>query len=419
VIRSSRSPLFLLLAALSWPAPAHANDTAFRGAAANLFPQRNVPVRMLSEDILLVATGTEWRVVAKYLFESQSSQPLRLQVGFPELRCWSDPEYPCGHRHFRDLETTVGGQPVTRRPGKLSKSAAWSEYLGVIWLFDVEFAARARVEVEHRYRLGSSESSDGDRFTDYVIRTGSTWLGPIGHARFTVHLPAYALRVSASKVAGLAGAPPRIVDGPEPYVELVLEGSELRPEKDLQFRFNADPDRVSSASGTRGTALERGDADEIAERIRAVHAAKGYPFRSPDLHERYYSGSARFVVTADNEHVQTWQRDPRAFAEFRPDWFLREDLEELGPLAKKAAELGIVVDPEPVAKSVISGPVSTNPKPAPSARPPPAPAVAPRAHEGCRCGVPGARAARTGVTPAFGFLAALALLLRCRRTVRA
>ena len=306
--RFPRSSLLPLLAALSWPAPARANDTAFRGAAAELFPQANVPVRMVSEDILLVATGTEWRIVAKYLFESQSSRPLGLQVGFPELRCWSDPEYPCAHRHFQDLETTVGRKPVTLRAGKLSSNTAWSEYLGVIWLFDVQFAARALVEVEHRYRIESSESSNGDRFTDYVIRTGSTWLGPIGHARFTVRFPAYALGVSATQVAGLASVPPRIVNGPEPYVELVLEGTELRPEQDLQFRFNADPTRITSESETRGTALQRGDADEIAERMRAVYAAKGYPFRSPELRKRYYSGSARFVAAAEGEHQRTWQR---------------------------------------------------------------------------------------------------------------
>ena len=64
-----------------------------------------------------------------------------------------------------------------------------------------------------------------------------------------MRLPAYAFEVRAQLTPEFEVTPPRIVDGPEPYVELVAEAKAFRPTKDLQFRFNARADRASVSEG--------------------------------------------------------------------------------------------------------------------------------------------------------------------------
>jgi hypothetical protein len=337
--------LVLLLAGLSFGAPVRANDSAFRGAPADLFPQAQSNESMESEDILLVATHSEWRVVAKYVFKTASKQNVPVQIGFPELRCWDDEYAPCLQtRRFQDMKTLVDGKAVALTEGTLSKRAEWSSYLGTIWLFNVEFPPEGRITIEHRYRVETGESSNGDRFMEYVIRTGSLWGGPIGHAHFTVRFPAYAFEVEAQLTSEFKVTPPRIVDGPEPYVELVVEAKAFRPTKDLQFRFNARADQASVSEGIPSfEQVQRdGTSEAVRDRMNLLYASKGFEFRSKELRARFYQDKVAFEPIPNFQG--RWSRKLRAFSAFRPDWFTREDRDELKWLEKRRDELKISVD---------------------------------------------------------------------------
>jgi hypothetical protein len=415
------------LCALSVAIPAHANDTAFRGAPADLVLQKGLPIVMKSEDIALTATSDmHWNVVAKYVFENDSDTTHQVQVGFPELRCWNDDEYPCGKsRQFQGLETFVDGKQVSLARGKLAKRAEWAAYLGTIWLFNAEFPARGTVQVEHRYRVVSSEYSNGMRFVDYVIRTGSTWKSSIGSARFTVRVPPYSLCVHSTLVPGLTMGQPRVVDGPNPYVEFVVEGQNLEPHKDVMFGFRASSDYDLAVP--LGIDLNRGaykdlTADRAIETLALIHAARGYPFRSRALRERFYGkGEATFRLAKDSgPESPTFERAARGFSAFDRSWFLREDLEMTKILEARLTELGAAFDaPDPPAE----------PAPAPSASPlPPAsvstsatappssPAAAPPATRGCRCEAPGL--SQSGSGRGMWLAAGASLVALRRRTNR-
>jgi hypothetical protein len=51
-------------------------------------------------------------------------------------------------------------------------------------LFDVIFPAKKRVEIEHTYTMDATFDSMNTHYVSYVTRTGSTWAGPIGSAKF-------------------------------------------------------------------------------------------------------------------------------------------------------------------------------------------------------------------------------------------
>lgn len=379
--------------------PARANDAAFRGAPADLVLRTDLPIVMKSEDITLTATSDmHWNVVAKYVFENDSDTAQQVQVGFPELRCWRSDEYPCGKsRQFQGLETFVEGKQVSLKQGTLAKRAEWASYLGSIWLFDVKFPARSAVRIEHRYRIATSEYSNGERFVEYVIQTGATWKASIGSARFTVRVPPYSLYVRATLPPGLSMGEPRVVDGPNPYVEFVVEGRELEPKGDVTFGFRASSVYdVAVPMGLDLNAPADADADTLIEQLAQIHAAKGYPFRSNALRERFY-GKNDGLFRWDKK-FQSFRRGPTALATFDRSWFLREDLQGIAILEARLRELGGVFDaPDPLAvpaapaaPSGSATATSTAPPPAATAAAPSAPTAAPPlATHGCRCEAPG------------------------------
>ena len=82
---------------------------------------------------------------------------------------------------------------------------------------------------------------DGNLYTSDVTRTGRSWAGPIGSAKFTAILPPYARVVRDPRVKGLTTAPPRLVQDASPRVELVLSGVNWVPEGGLRLSYNASP----------------------------------------------------------------------------------------------------------------------------------------------------------------------------------
>jgi hypothetical protein len=226
----------VLLAWLLHPSYVLANDSSFGGSAADLVPLKETRVRMVSEDIVATFDG-EWKVSAAYVFENPTAQAVTLQMGFPEPRCPEDMDCHVSQA-FKDLETTVRGVPVEHRKGSLSMSKL-SEILGKVWLYDVSFAAKERVEIHHSYRVGGSYSIGGGYDLVYITRTGALWSGPIGSATFRFRCPAWMISLTYAK-----GSKPNDIhivrEGEEAYTEVVFEMHDWKPKKDLWVAFELD-----------------------------------------------------------------------------------------------------------------------------------------------------------------------------------
>ena len=183
--------LTLTLMALG-PVEARANDGVFGGSGAALAPLASTPIRMLREDIIMELTGRPlaWSVKAVYEFENPTSSQVVVQMGYPETRCDAE-EGDCSGQggRFRGLDTRVRGRSVRHRVGRVTENSAWATELDRVYLFDVTFAPRERVRVEHRYTYDRSFTSVIGENVFYLTRTGALWNGPIGQARFTVRTP--------------------------------------------------------------------------------------------------------------------------------------------------------------------------------------------------------------------------------------
>jgi hypothetical protein len=293
---------------------ASANDTTFGGAGTDLVPLTETRVRMVSEDIKLRyvpnASLGSWKVTAHYVFENETDTPATTVVGFPEYRCLY-PERDCAGTSFVGLQTEVNGVSVTHRQGRITKKHKWEPVLGVVWLYDVTFPAKQRVDVTHTYSLSSGFDVYGNHDVEYVTRTGALWAGSIGHASFTFILPPETHSLFVPD--GVSRENIKLV-GPEsdaPHVEVTLQHSDWTPTDDLGLSFNNSlmvaMERLGAdalaRSGLRAEDLcpPGGEAERPAQEqmcLNDAYALRGFPFRRSALHSYYYG------------NPYDWRREP-------------------------------------------------------------------------------------------------------------
>jgi hypothetical protein len=412
---------------------AWANDATFGGAGADLVPLERTDVEMKSEDITLEAVGVRWRVRARYVFSNHAAEAVKLQVGFPEYRCDSDQESDCGRTAFRDLRTKVEGAPVKHRSGTLDKKHEWAPYLGTVWLFDVTFPSGKDIMIEHEYSLDAGENVMGDIYTTYVTRTGASWRGGIGRARFTAILPPYTHTVKQPVIAGMTVTAPVLVPGPNAHVKLVLEARDWKPKGEVPISFNDDARyveaRLPSASKAWSQPVVPYDVlfrpelcmdmkdltPEGAQDCRnVIYASKGFPFKKSDLVARFYSGSPTFHLVSSGEMGSYWVRNPSALPSFSESFLNRldrqvlRDLERIAPAASGAPTPRVTPSalpsadtprprPRASASAATTAPVSARaPTAASSAAVAPSDAPALPSTSRCGCRVIGAPARPTG-----------------------
>lgn len=327
------------LAALAWSAEAGANDGNFGGSGASLAPLASTPVKMLREDITLELAGRPlaWRVTAAYEFENPTGAPVTVQMGYPETRC--DPEEgDCmgqGGR-FRGLDTKVRGRPVRHRVGRVAESSPWAMELARVYLFDVTFAARERVRIEHRYTYDRSFTAVLGENVHYLTRTGTLWSGPIGEARFVVRTPNPPLVVEHPRSVPLTSWD-RVVQGGRGVTELVFVARDYRPTEDFGVLLG-EPARLQagepigdgsvdvtgcvaaltagrSREGRRAAEeyLRESTAEELTGCQNLVLALSGSPMPDARWTRALYGGQGRTSGMGDGWVVETL-RAARTFA---------------------------------------------------------------------------------------------------------
>jgi len=176
-------PLLVLSSQSVCPSPAQADEAAIQGIGAAIEPMAEHPsVAMEQMDVVIDMFPRHARVDCRFVLHNQGPRT-EVRVGFPERSVYQQrASKPVG---FSSFATWVDGKPADARIEGLN----WDE-LEMHWSrWRVKTLAfgdgqRRRVRVQYSAPLG--ESGEPGRVFAYLVSTGASWHGPIGHARVRI-----------------------------------------------------------------------------------------------------------------------------------------------------------------------------------------------------------------------------------------
>lgn len=334
--------LALSLAVALTPASAHANDGAFYGTGATVFPVADDAIALDEETLTIRQTGPtvgyyvdHWQVEVVYVFRNTKDAPVTVQMGFPEW-CVSTPENyedlpaKCSEWTIEDFTVQVDGKPVKATvkrttPGK--DTLADMDYHRA-HTFPVSFAAKQSRTVRHTYRHRGGIVSPWCSDMTYILKTGALWQGAIKKLEISVEV------IDRFKSREMVD-PGTTEEGklPPPKVEATAGGEILRwsltdhePKKDLAVLY-CEPDAFARTEAiSEVMALEESELramDKAALRVRrnTIYAAYGYGFKDADLR-------AHFAAVP-------WYRER---ADYDAKWIRREHMQRVALIKKIEGE---------------------------------------------------------------------------------
>lgn len=264
------SSSLLIASLLGLSANAWANDAAFGGRGAALFPIKETRVRMAAEDITMTYVpywveykdreGNKtkyqqwrWQVEATYTFENPTKEEISLKLGFPETRCDQAQDECNGDGRFKKMRTWVREAEVKHTISKSKKVNPKLPAYDRVYLYDVTFKPQETVTIRHSYLYVGSVSVEGID-ADYVTRTGSLWNGPIGSARFSVRVPFTPNYLGWRPHQTLKSIEPIMIKD-KGYYQVVFEMKDWTPKEDFSLM-------TSSAQGGNGGHLGQWSMDQ-------------------------------------------------------------------------------------------------------------------------------------------------------------
>jgi hypothetical protein len=186
----SFSTLFFVLI----PLLGRADETVFGGQGCSVFPVGETKIRMVSQKVKLVKTGTEVVVQCEYVFANPGKKT-EVTMAFPvEMNAAAyQAQKRTGSPHplVRDFKILVNNKPV----GHLLKSIADKPnirglYFDYAFFWKVKFPKYKWVRVKNTYRFDKSGDSKGNWYIPYLLRTGAIWPGKIDTLDITIDLGA-------------------------------------------------------------------------------------------------------------------------------------------------------------------------------------------------------------------------------------
>ncbi len=167
--------------ALSISNVACADDAAVQDIGGTLIPMHGHPsVRMLSEEVHIQLP--EGHVEARFRLRNEGPATTVL-IGFPDAgngyqrgRIWS----------FRSW--VDGRRARVRRVGRVFWNTARTAYQ-FWWVKSVHFARGQTRILEEKYRGGRLSMDEQEEEFQYILKTGASWKGLIGHARIVCNVP--------------------------------------------------------------------------------------------------------------------------------------------------------------------------------------------------------------------------------------
>ena len=178
-----QAPVFAICACvfafLAIPASVHADDGASIGLGGAMRLMHGHPsIRMVSEEVHIKLP--EEAVDARFVFKNEGPATT-VRMGFPdEAGGEGAPEEGGRLTRFDRFASYVDGQPVKVKRVVGYHSGEDEDY-DLWWVKQVHFDRGQTRVVENRYASRGSNNDD-DRWFVYVLTTGASWKGPIGHA---------------------------------------------------------------------------------------------------------------------------------------------------------------------------------------------------------------------------------------------
>jgi hypothetical protein len=236
------STLFLII----YLNPLYANDGSFEGTGATVFAIKDNRILMEKEEITIKFNRDfytnpskyrtkRWLADCTFTFINTKSEPVRVQMGFPDH--YSHGDGPLPEWTISDFTTTIKNRfaEVTHKKVDTSKELLDIKkslrlfYQGAYtWM--VEFQPNERITVKNTYAFGGGSFNGpfidlikdkdsfvrifreqlfwngirpgkqdwdymnaGYEYASYIVTTGLTWAGPIGEADIKIELPPYTL----------------------------------------------------------------------------------------------------------------------------------------------------------------------------------------------------------------------------------
>ncbi len=156
------------------------NDTSFSARSGNPKPMTDATeIQMVSASIKGKVPSCE--VTTEYKFINLGSKRTAL-MGFPEEGY--DAYLEDGRKTwFKKFESWVDGKPVKALAEKIEDKDAQEFGYRIWWLKYVEFGKGQTRTVKNRYISDHGSDTTPRNFFQYIVRTASTWKGPIKSIR--------------------------------------------------------------------------------------------------------------------------------------------------------------------------------------------------------------------------------------------
>lgn len=174
--------LVLLLIALAVGA-ALGDDSAMSGESGNPQLMKEHPsIQMVREDVTI--NPVTQKVTARFVFHN-SGPATTVLMGFPEHDS-GDAGFSSNHPRFPENKfvSLIDGVKVQVSP--IVRPGEWAiDNYTVWWTKSVYFAAGQTRIVDDNYSGGGGDIATGNKWFNYVLKSGASWNGPIGRAVIT------------------------------------------------------------------------------------------------------------------------------------------------------------------------------------------------------------------------------------------
>lgn len=293
--------LMLVTALLSAVFPARADDSVLGRSGETVIPLTDATIQMVAEKVILALDGK--RTQADLTFTFTNDGPARtVLMGFPMGK---NPTERAGDLELHDFKTWVDGEPVEvkRETGGPPPTGGNVEYPA--WMtWPVSFGEGQTRVVRNTYWGSHRFYSNGDIWAGYILKTGSVWKGPIGHAVIRVRpdfLPVDLAQLSPADYRWEGD-------------ELVWEWRDFEPEADIDVVWNPEPNGPQEHLETLRAAVSQGAPANRAAYLRQYrleHPNPGAPdtidlFLARWLHQSGDTAGAAAIVKraldADIQH---------------------------------------------------------------------------------------------------------------------
>ena len=163
-----------------------ANDASMGRKGETVYPMEETDVRMVSEDIYVkYNVGSRSVVTCEFVFEN-AGEAKTVLMGFPaEEKIWNEIMTEKEQVRLNNFTAALNGTPIevsevsgSELDGEFARYTSW-------YVFEVPFEAGQTLTMTHEYDIVFTSYSTGGTQVGYILTTGSTWNGNIGHTKVT------------------------------------------------------------------------------------------------------------------------------------------------------------------------------------------------------------------------------------------